>query len=105
MFLEGDKDRKIMAVSVVNNGGRKENSMAEKKKENRRLGIALAAIGIVFVLTRLFLLTSVPRGLHVDEAGMAYDAFCLANYGTDRYMTWHPVYLTNYGSGQSALYA
>ena len=105
MFLESDKVRKIMAVSVVNNGGRKENSMAEKKKENRRLGIALAAIGIVFVLTRLFLLTSVPRGLHVDEAGMAYDAFCLANYGTDRYMTWHPVYLTNYGSGQSALYA
>lgn len=79
--------------------------MADKKKENRRLVTALAVIGILFVFTRLFLLTSVPRGLHVDEAGMAYDAFCLANYGTDRYMTWHPVYLTNYGSGQSALYA
>ncbi len=79
--------------------------MADKEKEKRRVVISLAVIGAVFVFTRLFLLTSVPRGLHVDEAGMAYDAFCLANYGTDRYMTYHPVYLTNYGSGQSALYA
>ena len=79
MFLESDKVRKIMAVSVVNNGGRKENSMAEKKKENRRLGIALAAIGKVFVLNRLCLLTTEPRGLHVEEAGLAYDAVCLAN--------------------------
>ena len=74
-------------------------------KENRKTVIALAVIGAVFIFTRLFLLTSVPRGIHVDEAGMAYDAFCLANYGTDRYMTRYPVYLTNYGSGQSALYA
>lgn len=65
--------------------------MADKEKEKRRVVIALAVIGAVFVFTRLFLLTSVPRGLHVDEAGMAYDAFCLANYGTDRYMTYHPV--------------
>ncbi len=75
------------------------------EKENRNVRIALAVIGLVFIVTRLFLLTTVPRGLHVDEAGMAYDAFCLANYGTDRYLVWHPVYLTNYGSGQSALYA
>ncbi len=74
-------------------------------KERKAVRAALAVIGVVFLFTRLFLLTSVPRGLHVDEAGMAYDAFCLANYGTDRYQVWHPVYLTNYGSGQSALYA
>lgn len=77
----------------------------QKNQENRKVVIALAAIGAVFLFTRLFLLTSVPLGLNVDEAGMAYDAFCLANYGTDRYMTWHPVYLTNFGSGQSAMYA
>ncbi len=77
----------------------------EQRKENRKVVVVLAAIGAVFLFTRLFLLTSVPRGLNVDEAGMAYDAFCLANYGTDRYMTWHPVYLTNFGSGQSAMYA
>lgn len=95
----------MAGMSLENHRGGKEDNMADKKKENRKIVTALAAIGVLFLFTRLFLLTSVPRGLHVDEAGMAYDAFCLANYGTDRYMTWHPVYLTNYGSGQSALYA
>ena len=41
----------------------------------------------------------------MDEAGMAYDAWCLANYGVDRYLKPFPVYLTNYGGGQSAMYA
>lgn len=67
--------------------------------------LVIAAIGIVFLFTRLYLLTEIPRGLHVDEVGMAYDAFSLANYGTDRYLNHFPVYLINYGGGQSALYA
>lgn len=36
---------------------------------------------------------------------MAYDAYSLAYYGTDRYLNSFPVYLINYGDGQSALYA
>ncbi len=54
---------------------------------------------------RLWRLEDYPAGFHVDEAGMAYDAFCLANYGTDRFLNFHPVYLINYGGGQSAGYA
>ena len=54
---------------------------------------------------RLWRLSDYPAGFHVDEAGMAYDAFCLANYGTDRFLNYHPVYLINYGGGQSAGYA
>ena len=35
---------------------------------------------------------------------MAYDAYCYANYGVDRYLYPNPIYLINYGSGQSVLY-
>lgn len=63
---------------------------------------------ILFVLAgfmHLYRLGDIPQGLHIDEAGMAYDAFCLANYSTDRYLNHLPVYLINFGGGQSALYA
>ena len=53
----------------------------------------------------LFALGEIPAGLNLDEVGMAYDAWCLANYGVDRYLKPFPVYLTNYGGGQSAMYA
>lgn len=33
------------------------------------------------------------------------DAYCLANWGVDRYLNKLPVYLINFGGGQSALYA
>lgn len=62
----------------------------------------LLAIALVFVLT--FKLGAVPAGLHVDEAGMAYDALALAEQGTDRFGYHNPVYLINFGGGQNALY-
>ena len=43
---------------------------------------------IVFAVTRLWKLASLPYGLHVDEAAMAYDARCLAEYGYDRFKTY-----------------
>ena len=46
-----------------------------------------------------------PNGLHVDEAGMAFDALSLITNGTDRYLNNLPVYLINFGGGQSVLYA
>jgi hypothetical protein len=47
----------------------------------------------------------IPYGLNVDEAGMGYDSWCLANWGVDRYLNSYPVYLINFAGGQSALYA
>ena len=47
----------------------------------------------------------IPGGINVDEMGMGYDAWCLAHFGVDRYLKSYPVYLTNFGGGQSALYA
>lgn len=67
--------------------------------------LLLTATFILFLITRLWRLNNIPSGLHLDEAGMAYDAWCLANYGTDRYMNSWPLYLINYGGGQSILYA
>lgn len=57
------------------------------------------------VFTRFFKLTELPVGLHDDEAAMAYDAYSLANWRVNRQMMHLPVYLPNYGGGQSALYA
>lgn len=59
----------------------------------------------VFLFLRLVLLDIVPAGIHMDELGMAYDAKCLAKYGTDRHGIRYPFYLQAYGGGQSALYA
>ena len=62
--------------------------------------VSICAVGLHFLL-----LDKIPRGWHVDEAGMAYDAWCIANYGVDRYRYSYPVYLVNFGGGQSAMYA
>ena len=59
---------------------------------------------LILVLTRVIYLDSVPSGLHIDEAGMAYDAWSLANFGVDRYLNSFPVYFINFGGGQSVLY-
>lgn len=67
-------------------------------------GGLLLILTSLFLFSRLFMLGEVPRGIHVDEAGMAYDAFCLARYGVDRYLYRFPVYFNNYFGGQSVLY-
>ena len=66
--------------------------------------VLAASIGVCFLVTRLLFLTQLPFGLHIDEAGTAYDGWCLANYGVDRYLKSFPVYFINYKSGQNALY-
>lgn len=62
-------------------------------------------ICIIFAIILLYKIGVVPKGLHVDEAGMAFDAISLITNGTDRYLNKLPVYLVNFGGGQSALYA
>lgn len=67
--------------------------------------LAAGAILLCCLATRLWRLDTLPSGIHFDEAGMAYDAWCLSQYGVDRYLTSWPVYLNNFGGGQSVLYA
>ena len=67
----------------------------------RRFGV----VACIALLVHLFQITKIPAGIHVDEMGMGYDAWCLAHFGVDRYLKAYPVYLMNFGGGQSALYA
>ncbi len=66
--------------------------------------VLLALIFIVFLFSRLYGLSSIPAGIHLDEAGITYDALTLRDYGTDRLGHSYPVYPANYGDGNSALY-
>lgn len=52
---------------------------------------------IIAIFTRIYKLDTLLEGLHVDEVGMGYDAFCIAGYGVDRYLNPFPVYMINYG--------
>ena len=85
--------------------GGKEEEMACSKKKHIISMMLWGTLLVGFGLTRLALLMELPAGLHIDEAGMAYDAWCLSQYGVDRYLKSWPVYLTNFGGGQSLLYA
>lgn len=67
-------------------------------------GIVFITIFSLAIFTRIYNIDTLLNGLHVDEAGMGYDAFCIANYGVDRYLNKFPVYMINFGGGQSALY-
>ena len=64
----------------------------------------LIVIFCIYVFLHLYKLSSIPYGLHIDEVGMAYDAFNISKNGIDRYMNSFPIYLINSGGGQSILY-
>lgn len=64
-------------------------------------------LGLVFfcvIFLRVYRLTQIPDIIYIDEAGLGYNAWCLAHYGTDRYLNVHPFYAQNFGGGQSPLY-
>ena len=72
---------------------------------NSHYKIILAVFFILVFITRIYKFGEIPSFIQVDEAGAAYDAYCLAEYGVDRYLNSYPLYLINFGGGQSALYA
>ena len=72
-----------------------------KDKHTMIFGVIL----IIAILSRVLFLTKFPFGIDQDEAGMMYDAYCMAEYGTDRFLNENPVYLINFGGGQSVMYA
>ena len=72
---------------------------------NKHYRKIILMIFFLCVFTSIYKLGLVPRGLNVDEAGMFTDAKMIAKYGYDRYLNIYPIYLINFGSGQSAMYA
>lgn len=81
-------------------------TMAELLRDKKKMAAVLVFFALIalFWITRLWKLTELPFGMHVDEAGMAYSSWCLAEYGVDRYLNPWPVYIPNFYGAQSALY-
>lgn len=75
--------------------------------KTRKYGYSLCLF-LLFSLAlflRLWRITQVPDITHMDEAGLGYNAWCLAHYEVDRYLNTYPIYPQNYGfGGQSPLY-
>lgn len=67
--------------------------------------LAIITIAGLAIFTRFYKLTTLPVGLNLDEAATAYDAYSLAYWRVNRQMMHLPVYLPNFGGGQSALYS
>lgn len=75
-----------------------------KHKNKILYGIALGIVLCIWFRMHTYVISIVPWGVHLDEAGLGYNAYCIANWGVDRYLNYMPVYTRNFNSGQSALY-
>lgn len=93
MWLSEQTKKKIYDIFVIN---------GDLRKAAFYMGMAVLSLAILYL--HLYKLEEIPRALNIDELGMSYDAWSLANFGVDRYLKEYPLYLINYG-GQSALYA
>lgn len=58
---------------------------------------------LIAIVTRMFMLGSLPRGINQDEAFAGYEAWSLLHYGTDSAGYHNPVYFTAWGSGMNVL--
>lgn len=97
---------KISRKYILEHSNKKRNEeeiIKQLIKENYKKILLLFLIFII--ISRIYKLGVLPAYIGCDEAGCAYDSYCLANWGVDRYLNKLPVYLINFGGGQSALYA
>lgn len=72
------------------------------QRKEKLIFLLILLLGIV---VRMYKLYETPNGFNVDEAGMFVDASMLEKFGVDRRNHSFPVYLQNFGGGQSAMYA
>lgn len=80
--------------------------MIEKKDFWKKYGFSAVMAGLFLAafLLRFYRIGELPHILMADEAAIGYNAWCLANYGVDRYLNEMPIYASNFGGGQSPLY-
>jgi len=78
-------------------------SIAAETENRKAERILVAALMLIGMLVRLAALGQFPGGVNQDEAYSAYEAYCLLSDGMDSWGYRLPVYLTVWGSGQSAL--
>lgn len=92
--IDKDFGKKMKAFCIEEN---------DLKRNVYLFGMIMLGIAIAFL--HIYKITEIPFGYNVDELGSAYDAYCLANWGVDRFRISYPVYFINVGDGQNALYA
>ena len=66
---------------------------------------AVTGIILLAFFLRIYKLTELPYGIHIDEAGLGVNAYSIANFGVDRYLNSYPVYPKNFDGGQSPFYS
>ena len=69
------------------------------------MGIIIAILLLIGILSRILFIDKQPNALNVDEASSGYEAWSILNYGIDRNGNFLPVFLISWGSGQNALYS
>lgn len=98
----------IRVISLKHSTKRKQQENNSKEIDNfidKHYKKILIVFLLLIFITRIYKFGETPNFIGVDEAGAAYDAYCLSQYGVDRYLNSFPLYLINFGGGQSALYA
>lgn len=98
----------IRVISLKYSTKRKQQENNSKEIDNlidKHYKKILIVFLLLIFITRIYKFGEIPNFIGVDEAGAAYDAYCLSQYGVDRYLNSFPLYLINFGGGQSALYA
>lgn len=98
--MKSDKNR---LQDLASEAGKRPVILSEKRQKILWT-LFLGVIMITIAFLHLYKLTEIPYGMNVDEAGAAYDAYSIVNFGVDRYLKSYPVYFINYGDGQNALY-
>ncbi len=79
-------------------------ALSFKKIKDNRVILIIVSILIIGIAVRCYKFGTLMDSVQSDEMGTGYDAWCLINFGTDRYQKSWPVYFSNYGiHGQSAL--
>ncbi|MBQ6503697.1 MAG: glycosyltransferase family 39 protein [Flexilinea sp.] len=77
---------------------------SDSREKGQYYRISVSILFVIFAFLLFYKVGEIPTPWHVDEAGMAYDALSIAEYGVDRYLYKNPVYFINFGGGQNAFY-
>ena len=94
----------VNLVKRLRHNTNKDEKIKIEKLIEEKYKIVFGVLVIIAIITRTYKAENILNGLHADEAGMGYDAYCIANFGVDRFLNKLPVYMINFGGGQSALY-
>ena len=90
LFLRNHKCAEKAGAGTVSDPAH--GSLISYDKYNLPKNISLLLLLGLGTFLRFYQIGLVPNGLQQDEASIGYEAYCLANFGTDRNGYVYPVY-------------